>query len=96
MKNLLIIAFLLVSITTNAQIFFKNNTNEPVVVAKAFYYTGSSYKGWGTQGWYKVNPNERIVLSSIMGSNDYFYYYAQGTNSGNQYQGCLLYTSRCV
>lgn len=85
-KNLLFIAIICFSLNSNAQIYFRNNTNEPVYIAFAFKYTGRSFDGWETKGWYECAPNEKIAISEIVGSHDYVYYYAR-SKSGKSYNG---------
>ncbi|MCO5260225.1 MAG: DUF1036 domain-containing protein [Crocinitomicaceae bacterium] len=59
MKNLLIIGFLVISYTANAQLYFKNNRTIPYKIAYVFYDKGSQYSGWICKGWEIVQPGEQ-------------------------------------
>ncbi len=82
--TLFMVAFACVS---EAQIYFQNDTDEPVSVAIGMHYDtdGSGY--WGTEGWFVCDPGDKIVLSSVIGLNDNIYYYAKSTTSDKKYDG---------
>ncbi len=77
----------MLSLTSKAQIYFRNKTNEPVFVAFCMYNDNKDAKYWYTQGWWKVDPGERIEVSTAMGFNDNIYYYAYSTVSNKKYEG---------
>jgi len=79
--------FLLLTINSKAQIYFQNNTNEPVFVALCMYYDGSSSKYWGSEGWWKVEPGDKKEVSSAIGFQDNIYYYAFSSISNKEYAG---------
>lgn len=82
------ISFLIVLfgiIKCHSQIYLSNNTKEPVWVSIAMYYNQKTYKGWISQGWWKVSPNEKKIISGFIGENDIFCYYAYSTSK--QYTG---------
>jgi len=81
------VIFTIITINLDAQIYFKNNTNEPVYVALCMEYKNNSSNYWGTEGWYKVDPGDKIMISSAIGWNDNIYYYAESTISDKVYSG---------
>ena len=87
LKSLLIFAFALLSFASNAQLYFKNNTDEPVYVAICMYYNGSSSKYFGSEGWWKVDPGDKRQVSSAIGFNNNIYYYAYSSISNKKYEG---------
>lgn len=80
-------AFLMLSFASKAQIYFQNNTDEPVYVAFCMYYNGNSSKYFGSEGWFKVDPGDKKTVSSAIGFNDNIYYYAKSTISDKVYEG---------
>lgn len=86
-KFLLTFLFLICSYCAYSQIYFKNNTGEPVNVTLAQSLDVGSCKGcWTTEGWYRVLPGEKKEISGSLGWNSNVYYYAM-TNSGKEYKG---------
>lgn len=86
--KLILCFFMVLKISSSkAQLYFRNNTNEPVYVSIAMYYTGGDYKYWGTKGWWTVEPGEKVNVSSGIGFNDNIYYYASSTVSDKKYTG---------
>lgn len=79
--------FLLFTINSKAQIYFQNNTSEPVFVALCVYYDGSNSKYWGSEGWWKVEPGDKKEVSSAIGFQDNIYYYAFSSVSNKEYAG---------
>lgn len=77
----------LLPLVSKAQLYFHNNTNEPVYVAIGIYYNGSDSKYWGTNGWFKVEPGDKTEVNSGIGSNDNIYYYAYSSISKKKYEG---------
>jgi uncharacterized membrane protein len=86
-KLSLIVAFVIMALGAKAQIYFQNNTNEPVFVALCMYYDGSSSKYWGSEGWWKVEPGDKKEVSSAIGFQDNIYYYAFSSISNKEYAG---------
>lgn len=86
-KSLILIVFILTYLKVDAQIYFQNNTDEPVFVTLCMEYKSSSSKYWGSEGWYKVDPGDKIMVSSAIGWNDNIYYYAKSTISNKEYTG---------
>jgi uncharacterized membrane protein len=72
---------------SKAQLYFRNNTEEPVYVTVCTWYSGGDSKYWGTEGWFKADPGERVQVSSAIGFNDNIYYYASSDISGKKYTG---------
>lgn len=83
----LVLTFVLVSFASKAQIYLKNNTDEPVYVAFCMYYNGDNSKYFGSKGWYKVEPGDKVEVSSAIGWNDNIYYYAYSSVSDKKYEG---------
>ncbi len=79
--------FALISNISFSQIYFKNNTEEPVYVAFCMYYDGESSKYFGSEGWFKVEPGDKKIVSSAIGYNDNIYYYAYSSISGKKFEG---------
>ena len=84
---LLLLTFIIVSSASKAQIYFKNNTDEPVYVAFCMYYDGNNSKYFGSEGWFKVEPGDKKEVSSAIGFNDNIYYYAYSSVSDKKYEG---------
>jgi uncharacterized membrane protein len=91
MKNLLkaFITMALCTLTSEsfAQLNFQNNTNEPVIVTFAMQSNVRGFNGWISQGWYTVNPREKVMLSSSAGVNDNVYYYAITPHGYREFKG---------
>lgn len=86
MKKFLLIIILLISITSKAQVSFKNNYTKPVNIAIAWYHNAKDFKGWYSKGWFKVEPGEKIqVLSYLPNCN--IYYYAKTTDGTKIFDG---------
>lgn len=79
--------FLLLNINSKAQIYFQNNTNEPVYMAFCKYHDSNSSQYWGSEGWWKVEPGDKITISSSIGLQDNIYYYAYSSISNKEYSG---------
>lgn len=91
MKNLIALLLLFSSYSASSQIYFKNNTEEPVKLAFCKYYDVDGSKYWGCAGWYYVEPGDNIVVSSGIGLYDNIYYYAESTVSDKKYQGTTTF-----
>lgn len=88
MKTTIIVtAFLLLSTISKGQLYFKNNTDEPVYVAICMYYNNKDSKYFGSEGWWKVEPGDKVEVSSAIGLNDNIYYYAYSSTSKKKYEG---------
>lgn len=81
------ILFALLPFESFSQIYFKNNTEEPVFVAFCMYYDGENSKYFGSEGWFKVEPGDKKMVSSAIGFNDNIYYYAYSTTSNKKFEG---------
>ncbi len=70
-----------------AQLYFKNNTDDPVFVCVTMYHDGKNSKYWGSEGWWRVNPGDRVEVSNVIGFNNNIYYYAKSAVSNKEYTG---------
>jgi uncharacterized membrane protein len=71
-----------------SQIYLENHTNEPVWVVLTMYYGKKNFKAWHSDGWYKVEPNEKKLISSAIGlDSDFIYYYAHTSGKTKEYKG---------
>ncbi|MBK6834090.1 MAG: DUF1036 domain-containing protein [Bacteroidetes bacterium] len=86
-KLVFLLTFVLVSFGAKAQLYFKNNTNEPVFVAICMFYDNKDSKYFGSEGWWKVEPGDKVQVSSAIGFNDNIYYYAYSSTSKKKYAG---------
>jgi uncharacterized membrane protein len=86
-KLSLIVAFVIMALGAKAQIYFQNNTNEPVYLAFSMYHDSNSSQYWGSEGWWKVEPGDKIMISSSIGFQDNIYYYAYSSISKKEYSG---------
>ena len=78
MKRILTIFFLVLCTTVlKAQLYFKNSSSKPVLVAYCMQSNSKGDDAWYTYGWYSADPNQTIQLSSAVGLNPNVYYYAQ-------------------
>jgi uncharacterized membrane protein len=86
MKKTVAIFILMIStMIMKSQIYLQNNTSETVSVAIAMHYDWSDFKGWISQGWYIVEPNEKKMISEATGFYPTVYYYA--TSKSKKYEG---------
>ena len=81
----MVIIFL--SFSSNAQLYFQNNSTKPVYVAYAIRNDAASDKAWYSYGWYSVDPNEKVVLSASIGLTGYLYYYAMSHDGKSNWDG---------
>lgn len=86
MKKILFLMLLVASMTSKAQVYFKNNYDKPVYVAVAYYMSTSDYKGWVSSGWYKAEPGDKVQLIGYL-PNSYIYYYAETTDNTKTFDG---------
>src|SRR4051812_16741859 len=87
-KQLLLLAVLiLIAFGADAQLFFKNNTSQPVNVAYVLPVNTGNYKGMVSHGWTTVQPNEKKLLTGFTAGAKYAYYYAVSTNGARTYGG---------
>jgi uncharacterized membrane protein len=78
MKNLiLIVALSTISAFTNAQLYFKNDSQKPVSVAYAMQNNEKTNEAWYSHGWFTVEPGENLPISSVIGLNRNIYFYAK-------------------
>ena len=75
MRNLFLLLFASFIITNaDAQIHVTNNSSEPITVAIAYYKGTRSFKGWVSEGWFKLIPGETKVLGSFLKDGENTYY----------------------
>jgi len=86
-SSFLLLTFVLLSVASKAQLYLKNNTDEPVYVAICMYYDSKDSKYFGSEGWWKVEPGDKVQVSSAIGFNDNIYYYAYSSTSKKKYEG---------
>jgi uncharacterized membrane protein len=88
-KKLLFTIFisLATSFVSNAQLYLKNNTSEPVWVAYAKWNDSKNQNHWFTVGWYKIDPGDTRQLAAGIGFQDYCYYYAETKGGAKKYEG---------
>ena len=86
-KFLALLAFLVNSYSSSAQLYFKNKTSEPVWVAYAKWNDSKSEDHWFTKGWYKVEPGQTKKLAEGIGLQDYCYYFAETAEQKKKYDG---------
>ena len=84
---LIILALVLCSFWTDAQIFFKNNQKEPVMVALAQYTKTCIVYSWATRGWYTVNSGSTLMAFPTIHDGDSIGYWAMTTLSETVYAG---------
>jgi uncharacterized membrane protein len=85
--KLMFVCFCAIPYNINAQLYFKNNTSEPVEVAYAKWNDDKHKDHWFTKGWWKVDPGETKRIASGIGLQDYCYYYAQSVGGKKKYDG---------
>lgn len=77
MKKLILSLILILSaFFANAQVYFKNNYDEPLWVTLGYHVNTKEFEGWKTVGWFKVIPGEKKELLSFNPSGQYLYYHA--------------------
>ena len=86
-KSILFLLFALVNCLAKAQLYFKNNTEEPVQVAICMHYQSKSSSYFGSEGQWVVDPGDKIMVNSAIGMNTNLYYYARSTTSKKIYSG---------
>ena len=75
--------------SAKAQLKFKNSETSPIWIAVAYYVETEDYKGFNSDGWYKIDPNSVItIIPSIKYST--YYYYAKDEN-GAEWTGSGKY-----
>lgn len=75
MKNLFLLLFASFIISNvDAQIHITNNSSEPITVAIAYYKSSGSFKGWVSEGWWRIIPGETIVCGSFLKDGENTYY----------------------
>lgn len=89
-KTILLISIFFSAFLAKAQIYFNNSYNEPVWVSLAYYADTKEYKGWVTQGWFKVEPGEKKEVLSYNPMGQLIYYYAQTTEKKFEGKSYLL------
>jgi uncharacterized membrane protein len=86
-KLFLITLMILISQNYKSQIYFKNNTEKPVFVALVHYRSWSDFKGWVSDGWFYVLPNEKKEILGYNPFGQYIYYYAQTKDATQKFEG---------
>lgn len=86
-KNIIAATFILFATITKAQLYFKNNTNDPVFVCIAMYNDGKNSQYWGAEGWWRVDPGDKVQVSGVIGLNNNIYYYAKSALTDKEYTG---------
>lgn len=87
-KKAIVLGLFLLSVSiSKAQLYFKNNTDDPVFVCVTMYYNNKNSKYWGSEGWWRVNPGYKVQISSAIGFNNNIYYFAKSAISRKEYTG---------
>jgi uncharacterized membrane protein len=87
-KTFFIFAVLLFSVSiSKAQLYFKNNSNAPVIVAYVMQSNDKSDEAWYSHGWYSCDPNATITLSSAVGLNPNVYWFAVTKDGKSSWNG---------
>lgn len=75
MKNILFIFLSICFISTGiSQIHVTNSASEPIYVAIAHYRNTASFRGWVSEGWWKVIPGETKVCGDFLKTGENTYY----------------------
>ena len=78
MKKVFALFCLLSTLNINAQIKVTNNSKSPISICVGYYKSTSNYKGFITEGWWKIIPGETAAISGydVHNGDNTFYYYA--------------------
>lgn len=91
MKHLLLSSLLTVALTSNAQLYIKNNSERTYKVSIAMFVSQFRYSGWISQGWYELAPGEEKEILASLPRERYVYYCAIGTQDTiNGYKKILV------
>jgi uncharacterized membrane protein len=82
-----VLCLFIISNTLFSQLYFKNNTSEPVWVAFSKWNDSKTEDHWYTKGWYKVDPGATEELASGIGHQDYCYFFAETAQQKKKYEG---------
>lgn len=83
MKRLpFLIVLLLASVTAFSQLKVKNKIHLPIYFSYGYYERTDDWKGVKTEGWYKAEPNETIIvpLAFELKGGKVLYYHFKASN----------------
>jgi uncharacterized membrane protein len=71
-----------------SQLYLKNSTSKPIIVALGWHSESSDFNGYITKGWFTIEPNQTLNTGlSFSSTNDHFYYYAISKDKSNDWSG---------
>jgi uncharacterized membrane protein len=56
--------------------FFENKTSRPIRLAFSYYQQTNTFKGWYSEGWWKMEPGEKIQVTGGQLTQKYYYFFA--------------------
>ncbi len=74
-SSFLAFLFLVISLSSSAQLFFKNQSQTNIKLCIGYYIDTDTFKGWVTEGWYTLKANEMKCLYCRPLNNRFYYYY---------------------
>lgn len=89
MKNkILLLSFCLVFYLnkTQAQLKFKNQSENPIGISVAYYFNGEDFEGYASFGWKYVEPGETVVLIEDSLNQQTYFIYGKD-KMGNEWKG---------
>lgn len=90
MRLKLLFAILFTSIVSFGQMVFQNKTTVQIQLAFGYFTETTEFTGWITEGWYQLNPDEKLTLIDKPLVNEYFYYYAASMDTTVEFKGDIL------
>ncbi len=90
MRLKLLLAILFTSVVSFGQLVFQNKTTVPIQLAFGYFTETTEFTGWITEGWYVINPGEKLTLIDKPLVNEYFYYYAASMDTVVEFKGDIL------
>ena len=79
--------FIVLSLASKAQLYFKNSSSSPVNVAYAMQSNAKGDESWSSYGWYSVDPYQTKSISSAVGLNPNVYWYAESQDGKYVWNG---------
>ncbi len=90
MRLKLLFAILFTSLVSFGQMVFQNKTTVQIQLAFGYFTETTEFTGWITEGWYQLNPDEKLTLIDKPLVNEYFYYYAASMDTTVEFKGDIL------
>ncbi len=64
-----------------AQLKFKNNEITPIFISIVYYDATDDYRGYTSEGWFKVEPNSIVTIIPTIKYDTYYYYAKDGNGA---------------